>query len=120
MTSPFGAPLVLAAALVVTACGSSQLPVAPTTHHGDGEPFIIVPYPPPPARAEIVPLDPEPTTGAVWIDGEWEWKGRRWVWKGGRWEVPKASTAWAPATTVSLADGSLAHFPGTWRAVAAP
>jgi hypothetical protein len=84
-----------------------------------------VPFPPPPARVEYVPDEPK-DDGVVWIDGEWEWKGRSWSWKRGRWVVPPSGDAqFSPWTTVRSGDGMLYIAQGTWRsatgqAIAAP
>lgn len=107
--------LILGAALSLAACGGgSKLPLPPLGPHVGEEP-VIVPYPPPAARPEVVPPPPAKEPGAVWIDGEWQWRGRRWEWERGRWEVPYPGAYWAPAVTVRLGDGSLAFFEGGWR-----
>ena len=85
----------------------------PSGPHTADEPAIAVPYPPPPARVEIVP--PGGADKAVWIDGEWQWRSRRWVWLPGRWEVPYPGAYYAPATTVRRADGALVWFAGAWH-----
>ena len=74
-----------------------------------------VPFAPPPARVEYVPNQPA-SNGVVWIDGEWEWKGRSWSWKRGRWVVPPSPDAqFSPWATVRGADGMLFIAQGTWR-----
>lgn len=75
--------------------------------------LVPVPYPPPPARVEIVPDSPQ--DGAVWIDGEWSWDGRRWGWKLGRWLVPPPSATFSPWTTVRSRAGILYFAGGVWR-----
>lgn len=95
-------------------CGATPLAVPPSGPHVDEEP-IVVPYPPPPARVEIVPAPPKNVAEPVWIDGEWEWHARRWVWSAGRWEASRPGAYRAPPTTVALSDGTLAYFPGTWH-----
>ncbi|AUX27328.1 hypothetical protein SOCEGT47_079150 [Sorangium cellulosum] len=94
-------------------CGSS-LPLPPTGPHLPSDPAIVVPYPPPPARVEIVEVPEEPG-GLVWIDGEWQWRSRRWAWLPGRWEPVPLGAYFAPATTVRRADGSLVWFAGAWH-----
>ncbi len=70
---------------IVVACGG-QLRRPPR----DAHPAVILPtyvdYPPPPAVAEVVALDPQPP--CVWLDGHWEWLGRRWDWQPGGWVTP--------------------------------
>ncbi len=104
-----------AAIVTLLSCGGSVLPVPPIGPHMNEE-AVLVPYPPPAARVEIVPPKPPELDGdAVWVDGEWQWKGRRWIWQGGQWQIPVEGGYWAPATTVRLPDGKLAYFAGTWK-----
>lgn len=72
-----------------------------------------VEYPPPPARVEFVPLSP--ARGAVWIDGEWTWQGRRWAWRVGRWVRPPPGASFSPWTMVRGEDGSTYYASGAWR-----
>lgn len=115
-----GAPLTLVTLaalltlLTLTACGGS-LPVPVTGPHGSEDPAVVVPFPPPPAHVEVVPPAPEGLKGAVWVDGEWQWRGRRWVWLAGRWEEPYPGAYFAPSTTVRRADGELVWFAGVWH-----
>lgn len=105
--------LCVAVAALAMSCGGG-IPTPPTGPHRGSEP-TIVPYPPPPARVEIVPPPPPELEGAVWVDGEWLWKGRRWVWQPGLWEVPYPGAYFAPSATARLGDGRLAWFPGRWH-----
>jgi hypothetical protein len=102
----------LAVAGAILACGVSRLPqpeyVSQTTSA-----LERVPYPPPPARVEYVPE--QPRAGAVWIDGEWSWQGRRWAWKAGRWVVPPEGAAYAPWIAVRDRSGVLYVASGVWR-----
>lgn len=75
--------------------------------------LVEVPYPPPPARVEIVP-DP-PADDAVWVDGEWVWQGGRWAWRAGRWVVVPPGVAFAPWTSVRSSNGTLHVAEGTFR-----
>ena len=108
--------MIRAALLVITlglvSCRSS-LPVPPTGPHVGSA--IEVPYPPPPARVEIIKDPPQKDTEMVWIDGEWEWRGRRWVWQIGEWQLPQPGAYYAPATTVRLSTGKLVWYPGSWE-----
>lgn len=75
--------------------------------------LLEIPYPPPPARVEVVP---ETTvTGAVWVDGEWGWTGKRWSWSRGYWSVPPAGARFAPWLTIRGVDGRLYMAKGVWR-----
>lgn len=107
------------AALAIEGC-SGPLPAPPMTGHDESEAYSVVPYPPPPGRVEIIPLIPPSMKHAVWLDGEWLWKGQRWVWKQGRWEEPRAGEKYAPPATVFLADGALVHYAGTWKPAKKP
>jgi hypothetical protein len=108
-----------AIALVASAllsCGEG-LHVPPYGPH-KGAAFAIVPYPPPPAHAEIVGPLPDDRAEWVWIDGEWQWKGRRWVWKSGEWQRAQPGAYYALPATVRLSNGTLAWFPGRWELIA--
>jgi len=108
-------PLYVLSALAFTLAACKQSTPDPKLGpHTDEEP-VTVPYPPPPARVEIIPSPPAELKKPVWIDGEWQWRSRRWVWQAGKWEVPVAGGYYAPAATVRLADGTLVFYKGTWK-----
>lgn len=97
--------------LVFAACGG-DLPRPPYVGQGT-DALSSVDYPPPPARVEFIPK--RPASGAVWIDGEWSWRGRRWAWKPGRWVVGPAGTRFSPWTMVRGGDGTIYVAGGVWR-----
>jgi hypothetical protein len=70
--------------------------------------------PPPPARVEIIPAEPSST--AVWLDGEWIWRRAQWAWLPGRWVNPPADASFAPWVFERGPDGRLWYAPGAWRA----
>jgi len=108
------APLV--GAIVWAAGCGARLSPAPTGPHPAGStPYIEVPFPPPAARVEVVPPKP-PDTGAVWVDGEWSWHGKRWVWQPGGWVAPPAGGYFAPWLVYRLDNGRLLFAPGAWHA----
>lgn len=72
-----------------------------------------VPYPPPAAAPEVIP--PAPRAGLVWIDGQWNWRGRYYVWQRGGWVVPPAGAYFAPWQKYYTADGTLYFVAGAWR-----
>jgi hypothetical protein len=94
------------------ACGGSSIPNPPYTRQPTSA-LMEIPYPPPPARVEIVPK--QPRSGAVWVDGEWVWQTRRWRWRAGRWVMPPREAKFAPWTTVRDNVGTLYFAAGTWR-----
>jgi hypothetical protein len=103
----------LAFALLVQ-CGS-PLPQPRIGEHPQGATdFVEVPYPPPPARVEIVPAQPSPA--AVWVDGEWAYRNKRWVWEPGGWVLPPANGYFAPWMTRRTSDGRLYFVAGRWHA----
>ena len=69
--------------------------------------------PPPPARVEIIPAEPSST--AVWLDGEWIWRRAQWAWLPGRWVNPPADALWAPWVFERGPDGRLWYAPSAWR-----
>jgi hypothetical protein len=104
--------LLLAPALVwFIACGESV--PHPAYVRQPTSALMQVGYPPPPARVEFVPK--QPSKDAVWIDGEWQWQGRRWAWRIGRWVVPPAGARFAPWMMVRDAAGVVYYAEGTWR-----
>jgi hypothetical protein len=110
--------LLTAAAIVfaTAACGSS-LPLARTSAVKDQDRvYVDVPYPPPAAQVEVIP--PAPDRAAVWVDGEWSWKGRRWAWEPGGWVLPPHKDAFfAPwAIAIRPEDGTMRFSPGSWHA----
>lgn len=77
------------------ACGSEGLARPPSGPHQAGlERVIEAEYPPPPAQVEHVGPRPDPT--CVWVDGYWEFRGRRWEWLAGGWFVPPRGCYRAP------------------------
>jgi hypothetical protein len=103
---------IAAGVIAFVACGHARLPRPPYVGHPTSA-LVEVPYPPPPSRVEFVP--PQPQDGAVWIDGEWTWRGRRWAWRSGRWVTVPAGATFSPWTSVRNGDGTLYFAPGTWR-----
>jgi hypothetical protein len=103
-----------ASSLLLLACGSSlPEPPAPKTNRVPVGASVEVPYPPPPARVEFIP--DKPASGAVWIDGEWTWTGRRWAWNYGKWLRSPAGATFAPWKTFRASDGALLYVAGIWR-----
>jgi hypothetical protein len=72
-----------------------------------------VPYPPPAAVPEIVP--PEPDRRAVWVDGQWSYRGRYFVWERGAWVLPPPGAYFAPWARVYGKDGTLYFAEAAWR-----
>jgi hypothetical protein len=107
--------LVVVAAIAVVlgalACNSG-LPHPPYAAHTSDE-LVPVPYPPPPARVETVP--PKPASGAVWLEGQWSWRGRKWAWREGYWAAPPAGATYSPWQMVRNEEGTLFFAAGTWR-----
>ncbi len=110
--SPLLFGLLACATVAVLHCGHARLPRPPYVGHPTSA-LVEVPYPPPPSRVEFVPEPPQ--DGAVWLDGEWTWRGRRWAWRSGRWVTVPAGASFAPWTSVRNGDGTLYFAPGTWR-----
>jgi hypothetical protein len=106
----------MAVSMLVAACGM-RLSTPPTGPHPAGSThYVEVPYPPPPARVEIVPPQP-PDPGAVWVDGEWAWHGKHWVWQAGGWVLRPPAGYFAPWLVYRLGNGRLLFAPGAWHAI---
>ena len=107
---------VLAVLLAAAGCGGS-LPQPRLGPHGSDETGQVVPTPPPPGQVEIIPKRPPELKHPIWVDGEWEWTGRRWVWKEHGWQEDQPGQIYALPVTRRLPppDGRLVHLPGIWR-----
>jgi hypothetical protein len=55
-----------------------------------------------------------PNSDAVWVDGEWNWDGRRYRWTKGGWVVPAAGAKIAPWAVARRDDGQLFFSPSVW------
>jgi hypothetical protein len=98
------------------ACGSS-LPLARSGTPNEGErEYVQVPYPPPAAQVEVIPAAPD--RRAVWVDGEWSWKGKRWVWEPGGFVIVPQKDAYFARWTIAVRpeDGTIRFSPGSWYA----
>jgi hypothetical protein len=97
--------------VMVTACGASLDVPEPAT--AKGAEWVLVPFPPPPVRPELVPQ--QPNHASLWIDGEWRWRTARWSWLDGRWvEPPPSAVGFARWRIERNDDGSLRYAAGTW------
>lgn len=95
------------------ACGCpATVPTPPLAGHEADVPETV-PYPPPPARVELLP--PRPSDEATWVDGEWLWTESGWAWRPGSWEHPRPGARWAPPLSVRLPHGELVHYRGRWH-----
>ncbi|MGC4064634.1 MAG: hypothetical protein QM784_08320 [Polyangiaceae bacterium] len=93
-------------------CGGA-LPSPPTAHHRPDS-YADVPYAPPAALAEMVPN--QPATNAVWVNGDWAFRGRTYAWRRGGWYLSAPHTRYAPSQVVYLPEGRILFAPGTWYA----
>lgn len=73
-----------------------------------------VPYPPPPALAETISKRPNNT--AVWVDGDWVFRGSSYSWQRGGWVEPPEKALYALSNVVFAVDGRILFAPATWYA----
>jgi len=99
------------AGFAALACGGG-LARPPATEH-PASAYVEVPYPPPAALAETVPEQPS-RKDAVWVDGEWVYRGHGYVWRRGGWVVPPLSSHFATWRLWYSPDGRLMMARGTW------
>lgn len=78
-------PLLLALAVMAGAPGC-----APSARSGGGSVREV----PPPLRSG--PRPERPSATAVWVDGHWDWTGKRYAWIPGRWEANPPGREWIP------------------------
>jgi hypothetical protein len=88
---------------LVGACHREPLPRPPTGPQGPRPPGapcdFEAEYPPPPAQIEVVERTGVPEDPAcAWIDGHWQWEGRRWTWIAGGWFIAPRGCHFAGAT----------------------
>jgi hypothetical protein len=88
-------------------------PKPPTGGRVPVDEMIEVPYPPPPARVEIIPSQKD--RREVWIDGQWDWTGNEWRWDDGSWVIPPSGAHFTPWITERQEDGRLLFARAAWR-----
>lgn len=93
---------------------------APCRSAHEGETPIQVPFPPPPAKVDVIGVPPSEMADPVWVDGQWEWRGRAWVWEPGKWRSRPTSQYYAAPAIVRRADGQLVWFAGSFRPFGTP
>jgi hypothetical protein len=96
--------------VILAGCAASQPTPELGTHPRSD--FTIVDYPPPAALVEVVPEAPSPE--AVWVDGQWRWRGRYWVWRRGGWVNPRG-LVYAPPELRYRKNGRMLYSESTWR-----
>jgi hypothetical protein len=74
---------------------------------------VQVEQPPPPARVELLPAQPDKV--AVWVDGQWIWRRGLWSWMPGGWVTAPVGARYAPWEFVRGPDGGLWYAEGVWR-----
>jgi hypothetical protein len=94
---------------LLAACGPS-LPTAELGAHPKDD-YVVVEYPPPPAKVEEPPGAPD--DDCVWVDGHWEYIGRRWEWRRGEWVRPPSVCRLAPAR-IAWEGKELRYRPPRW------
>jgi hypothetical protein len=117
LTPPPGSSALLVAigvAFATSACGPS-LPLPRLGEHDKDEVGVSVPYAPPPPKVEIIPKAPVNQPTAVWVDGQWMWRGRRWEWLDGKWQVPFEGGRYAPPSIVYLPGKQIEWIAGHWH-----
>ncbi len=97
----------------MTSACVKPLATAPVASHS-GTP-VEVPYPPPPARVDIVKEPPSDVENPVWVDGQFRFNGRRWIWNEGGWKSLPKGFGYAPPRVVRRSDGTLVWFEGMFR-----
>ncbi len=88
----------LGAWLVLSGGCAVVTPVPERGPHPDTEPFVPVSKPPETVQVQV--LEPRPDDQSVWVDGSWQWSGRRWTWKEGEWVHPPRGGRYAPPELV--------------------
>jgi hypothetical protein len=99
--------------ITVLAGCSGALPRPPATQV-EASDYVPVPFAPRVPPVEFIP--PSPSKNAVWVDGSWEWSGRRYGWRYGSWVIPPANARHARWVVVRREeDGQLFFAPSDWK-----
>jgi hypothetical protein len=79
----------------------------------EGETKIVYVKEAPPALREET-RGAAPSTGDVWIAGDWKYDGAKYVWVPGSWQRPAASDlTWVPGAWLKTSSGH-EYIPGHW------
>ncbi len=123
--APWVSPVLL---LALAGCSGPLLPepareppcvAAPCRAAHEGEVPVLVPFPPLPAKVDVIAAPPDDMADPVWVDGQWAWRGRGWIWEPGKWLARPRAQYWAGPAIVRRADGQLVWFAGAFRPFAA-
>lgn len=98
--------------LVLMAC-TPELPRPRIAPHPATVRPIVVPFPPPAARPDLIKDPPPQLVNPAWIDGQWLWGGRRWTWQPGEWVDLQPNQVYALPRVVRRPDGTLVWVQGT-------
>jgi len=93
--SKFGIMLAMAGSLFMTSCAGS---------------YYVTDQPVEPVYERPV----RPYANAIWIDGDWAWRGGRYVYVRGYWARPRAGRAWVRGGWYHTPRGYTWHR-GHWR-----
>lgn len=109
--------LLLGAGALSPGCGSSValVPESPPESARVRKP-TRVPYPPPPAEIEVLPL--RRRDECLWRDGFWTWKGASFRWTNGAWVVPPEGCTYAKPEARWEKNGGvtrLVYYPPEWQ-----
>jgi hypothetical protein len=52
-------------------------------------PRVVIVEAPPPPRQVVLVRPPPPWSGAIWVEGHWQFTGLRFVWVRGHWIAPR-------------------------------
>ena len=101
----------LLALLCAVACSRAPQTVRPVAAD-----FQEVAYPPPPAQVEEVSEELPGRPECSWLDGHYEWRGRKWIWLPGEWIVAPEDCTYAPGLVQwgSGANARLYYTPPRW------
>ncbi len=92
--------MVFAAAATLLAtmgCGGTTELVPRGPHRERGGSSVAVPYPPPPAKVEVLPL--QRNDECRWRGGYYAWRETGWLWIRGEWVFPPEGCYYAPPDT---------------------
>jgi len=90
-------------------------PIATATVVAPAPQGVVVYQAPPAPRAVVAVRPAAPVTGAVWVEGHWQWNGAQYVWMQGSWLQPRAGAVYVQPRWERRGRGYV-YVQGNWRA----
>ena len=101
------------ACLALLGCGYGNRYASEPAYMEPDPEYVVVHEAPPAVIMDRRP--PQPSGEYVWIDGYWDWSGRRYAWQGGHWTRPPCVHAIWVAPRYDRHEQGYRYMAGRWR-----